>query len=198
VICTIVLLLYHVYPGAGGAFIQSMFNIVSLSSTTGFVSTNFNLWPTFIPIMMMIIAMLGGCAGSTSGGIKIMRILLLYKQGSREVQRLIHPKAVLALKFGNSVLSERVVQAMWGFIALFILVFTVYVLAMMATGLDLRTAFSAVAACIANAGPGLGSVTANFKDISSTAKWILIFTMLTGRLEIFTLLVLFSPSFWRL
>ncbi len=198
VISTVVLCIHNIYAHPGQAFIQSLFNIVALGSTTGFVSANFDGWPTFIPIMMMIIAVIGGCAGSTSGGIKVLRVLLLYKQGSREVQRLIHPKAVLALKFGNTILSERVIQAMWGFIALFLVVFTVYVLAMMATGLDLRTSFSAVATCISNAGPGLGSVAENFKDISGAAKWILIFTMLTGRLEIFTLLVLFSPAFWRL
>jgi trk system potassium uptake protein len=197
-ITTAMLLIYRVYTHPGEAFIQSMFNIVSLSTTTGFVSTNFDLWPTFVPIMIMIIAMIGGCAGSTSGGIKIVRILLLYKQGSSELERLIHPKAVLALKFGDTVLTEGVIQAIWGFIALFMVVFIFFVLAMMATGLDLRTAFSAVAACISNAGPGLGAVTANFKNVSDVGKWILIFTMLTGRLEVFTLLVLFSPSFWRL
>lgn len=198
VLITVTLLIYHVYHRPGQAFIQSMFNIVSLSSTTGFVSTNFDVWPTFVPIMLMIIALIGGCAGSTSGGIKMVRILLLYKQGTSELQRLIHPKAVLALKFGDTVVTDGVIQAIWGFIALFMLVFTVLVLVMMATGLDLRTAFSAVAACIANAGPGLGAVTDNFKNVSDVGKWVLIFAMLTGRLEIFTLLVLFSPSFWRL
>ena len=198
VLTTIMLLIHHIYPHPGKAFVESLFNIVSLSSTTGFLSTNFNIWPTFVPVMMMMIAIIGGCTGSTSGGIKMMRVLLLYKQGAREVKHLIHPKAVLSLKFGETTLSERVIQAMWGFIALFMLVFTVYVLAMMATGLDLRTAFSAVAACISNTGPGLGLVTDNFKAVTSVGKWILIFTMLTGRLEIFTLLVLFSPSFWRL
>ena len=141
IISTVMLLIYQIYLHPSEAFIQSLFNIVSLGSTTGFVSANFDGWPTFVPIMMMIVAMIGGCAGSTSGGIKVLRILLLYKQGSREIQRLIHPRAVVALKFGDTVLSERVIQAMWGFIALFIVVFTFYVLAMMATGLDLRSAF---------------------------------------------------------
>ena len=129
--------------------------------------------------------------------LKVMRMLLLYKQGKREILRLIHPAAQVPVKLGNKPVPERVIGAVWGFFALYVASFVVMLLALMATGLDQVTAFSAVAACINNLGPGLGDVGANFASINAPAKWVLSFAMLLGRLEIFTLLVLLSPSFWR-
>ena len=140
---------------------------------------------------------IGGCGGSTAGGMKVIRWLLVFKQGVREVLRLIHPNAEIPVKLGNRAVSPRVIDAVWGFFSIYIVVFGVMMLLMMATGLDQVTAFSAVAASLNNLGPGLGEVASNFVNINDPAKWISIFAMLLGRLEIFTLLVLFTMAFWE-
>ncbi len=187
---------YYARPGL--ALIKSVFNVVSIATTTGFTSANIASWPTFIPILLMVVGIVGGCAASTSGGVKVIRLLLLNKQAMREVKRLIHPRAVISIKFGKHLLPEEVIQAMWGFISIFVALFIVLVLALMATGVDLQTAFGATVGCFANVGPGLGSVANNYEGLTLTAKWLLVFAMLAGRLEIFTLLVLFTPTFWKL
>ena len=128
---------------------------------------------------------------------KVIRWLLIYQQGKREVVRLIHPSAQIPVKVGSKALPERVISAVWGFFSLYVVTFSAMLLILMATGLDQVTAFSAVAACLNNLGPGLGDVGANYAGLTDTAKWILVFAMMLGRLEIFTLLVLFSPNFWR-
>ena len=140
---------------------------------------------------------IGGCAGSTGGGLKVIRVLLLLKQGTREIKRLIHPNAQFSVKIGEKSLSGRVIDAVWGFFSLYVVCFSLMSLLLASTGLDLVTSFSAVAACMNNLGPGLGSVGANYASISAPAKSILCVAMLLGRLEIFTLLVLFTPAFWR-
>jgi trk system potassium uptake protein TrkH len=147
--------------------------------------------------LLLFSSFVGGCAGSTGGGIKVIRFLLLIKQGLREIDRLIHPSAQLPVRVGGRSVNHRVVDAVWGFFSLYVASFTLMYLALATTGLDLTTAFSAVAASINNLGPGLGEVGAHFADLNSPAKWILCFAMLLGRLEIFTLLVLLSPTFWR-
>ena len=139
----------------------------------------------------------GGCAGSTAGGMKIIRVILLYKQGRREIEQLIHPKALIPIKLGGRPVPDQVIDAVWGFFALYILSYVLLSLAMTATGVDLVTAFSAVTACLNNLGPGLGTVAENYAEISVAGKWILAGSMLLGRLEIFTLLVLLTPSFWQ-
>ena len=131
------------------------------------------------------------------GGIKVIRCLLLYKQGVREITRLIHPNAMISVKVGNKAMPEGVVNAVWGFFSLYVVSFAILLLMMMAAGHDQITAFSAIAACMNNLGPGLGKVGENYADITSTGKWILCFAMLLGRLEIFTLLVLLTTTFWR-
>ena len=135
--------------------------------------------------------------GSTGGGIKVIRLILILKQGHLEIKRLIHPNAVIPIKVNDQPVSDRVMEAVWGFFSVYILVFSLIFVALLATGLDLLAAFSAVAACINNLGPGLGQVALHYGDINQVSKWILCFAMLIGRLEIFTLLVLFSPTFWR-
>ncbi|MFQ5983794.1 MAG: potassium transporter TrkG, partial [Woeseiaceae bacterium] len=140
---------------------------------------------------------IGGCAGSTAGGIKVIRWLLIYKQGVREIVRLVHPSAEIPVKLGNKAVTFRVVDAVWGFFAMYVIVFGAMLLAMIAMGLDQVTAFSAIAATLNNLGPGLGDVSAGFMTIGDKAKWIAISAMLLGRLEIFTLLVLITPTFWR-
>lgn len=174
-----------------------IFQLITIATTTGFSSANFTAWPVFLPVMLLLLAFIGGCTGSTAGGMKVLRVLLIYKQGIHEVRRLIHPNAVMQVKLGKQVVSDRVLNAVWGFFAVYILTFVVMMLALMGTGLDQITAFSAVASCLNNLGPGLGAVAENYGSISDTAKWLLALTMLLGRLEIFTLLVLITPSFWR-
>lgn len=181
----------------GTGFLFGAFQVVSLVTTTGFTTDDFSTWPLFLPFMLFIGAFMGGCASSTAGGMKVIRVLLVCKQGLREIQRLIHPNAIIPIKINNKTVSDRVIDAVWGFFAVYIFVFILMLLALLATGLDFLTAFSAVGACINNLGPGLGEVTAHYGDINTSAKWILCFTMLLGRLEVFTLLVLFTPMFWR-
>ncbi len=179
------------------AVVQGLFQAVSIGTTAGFTTAEFYNWPGFIAILLLFSSFVGGCAGSTGGGIKVIRMLLLVKQGLREITRLVHPNAQIPVRVGDKVISPRVIEAVWGFFALYVASFTVMYLALAATGLDLMTAFSAVAASINNLGPGLGGVGAHFADMHDPGKWILCFAMLLGRLEIFTLLVLLTPAFWR-
>ena len=176
---------------------HGVFQTVSISTTTGFVTSGYESWPSFLPVLLLFSSFVGGCAGSTGGGLKVIRVLLLFKQGKREILRLIHPSAQVPIKVGGAVMPYRVVDAVWGFFAIYVATFSGILLVLMATGLDQVTAFSAVAACMNNLGPGLGTVSSHYGDIGSAAKWILSVAMLLGRLEVFTLLVVLSPSFWR-
>jgi trk system potassium uptake protein TrkH len=194
---TIFYLRYSDTYGISDAFVKGLFQVVSIATTTGFTSADFNTWPSFLPFMLFYAAIIGACAGSTGGGMKVVRILLIFKQGLREIKRLIHPRAEIPIKLGKTAVSDRVVEAVWGFFAAYVMVFMAMLLALLATGLDIITAFGAVGACINNLGPGLGSVAATYGHLPDTAKWILCLAMLMGRLEVFTLLVLFTPTFWR-
>lgn len=178
------------------SFFIGFFNLASTLSTAGFAS-DFVSWPSFLPFALFILAFLGGCASSTGGGMKMIRVLLLYKQGVREIHRLIHPSAVIPVKVGKINVPDRVVEAVWGFFAMYVVMYILMFLLLLMSGLDLITAFSAVGACITNLGPGMGEVAGNYGGINNFAKWVLCFAMLLGRLEVFTLLVLFSPMFWR-
>ena len=179
------------------AFRLGIFQAVSIGTTTGFTTTSFQSWPGFLPVLLIFSSFVGACAGSTGGGIKVIRVLLLYKQGRREIQRLVHPSAIITIKMGGRPVSGRIVDAVWGFFVTYIAVFALLLLSVMATGLDQITAFSAVAACFNNLGPGLGEVSSHYGALPSSAKMILGFAMVLGRLEIFTLLVLLTPAFWR-
>lgn len=174
-----------------------LFELVSIATTTGFATADFSIWPVFLPFLLFFLAFMGGCAGSTGGGLKVIRVLLIYKQGSREMKRLIHPNAILPIRIGGRAIDDRVVEAVWGFFSVYLFLYMVMTILLLATGLDFVTSFSAVGACINNLGPGLGEVAAHYGEISDFAKWVLSFAMLLGRLEIFTLLVLFTPMFWR-
>ena len=195
-VCLITLTAYHAVPHKE-SIIDALFTVTSIITTTGLTVTDFSLWPTFLPDFLMFLALLGGCAASTSGGIKIIRFLLLRKQGQREIKKLIHPQSVSAIKFGGEVLPERVIESIWAFIALFVVVFVVLLLILVATGLDLTTAFGSLAASISNAGASIGRSAHSFESLPTLAKWVCIVAMLAGRLELFTLLVLFSPEYWR-
>ncbi len=179
------------------SFRLSLFQTVSIATTTGFSTTNFSIWPTFLPVMLIFLSFIGGCAGSAGGGMKVIRYALLLRQGAREITRLIHPNAEIVVKLGGKTIQEKVISAVWGFFSLYVVTFFFIMLMVMATGLDQVTAFSAVAACLNNLGPGLGDVSAHYGEIDNSTKWILTFAMLVGRLEIFSILILFSPEFWR-
>ena len=176
---------------------HAVFQAVSIATTTGFTTTGFHHWPLYLPILLITAAFVGGCAGSTAGGMKVIRALLLYKQGIREIFRLVHPAAIYPVKIGGRPTDDAVLNAVWGFFSLYVVSFALLSLVMMATGIDLVTAFSAVAASITNLGPGLGDVADNYSGLTPTGKWVLCFAMLLGRLELFTLLVLFTRTFWR-
>ncbi len=188
---------YRGLANPGQTLIGGLFQAVSISTTTGFTTENFAAWPTALPVLLILASFIGGSAGSTAGGIKVVRWLLICKQGVRELARLVHPSAEIPVKLGDKAVQHRVVDAVWGFFSIYVVVFGVMLLAMMWTGLDQVTAFSAVAATLNNLGPGLGDVASGFMSLSDTAKWISVAGMLLGRLEIFTLLVLFTPMFWR-
>ena len=141
---------------------------------------------------------MGGCVGSTTGGIKAMRVMLIFKQGMREMKQLVHPQAVIPLKVGGRRVEATVVSAVWSFFAVYTSAYIILLLMLMLTGLDFTTAFSAVAASLNNLGIGIAGVAGGFGDVSEVGKAILCFAMLLGRLEIFTLLVLFTPAFWRI
>ena len=194
---TCYLYLSGTFLSLGGALHHGVFQAVSIGTTSGFTTTEYYSWPGFLPVLLLFVSFIGGCAGSTGGGMKVIRFLLLFKQGVREIKRLIHPNALIPVKIGNKPLPERVINAVWGFFSLYVASFIILMLIVMSTGLDQVTAFSAVAACINNLGPGLGDVGANYGDINALSKWVLCFAMMLGRLEIFTLLVLFSTDFWR-
>ena len=186
------------YSHTNEALWQGFFQVVSFGTNTGFTSNSeYSNWPLFIPILLAIIGLIGGCAGSTSGGLKIIRAVLVRKQAVREMRKLIHPNGIFPIKLGAKVMSESVVNSVWGFIAGYFLVFIVMWLLLMATGVDQITAFSAVAACISNVGPGIGGVSVNYASLPDSAQALLCVTMLIGRLEVFTVLVLFMPDFWK-
>ncbi|HID49354.1 MAG TPA: potassium transporter [Chromatiales bacterium] len=186
-----------VFDNTGQTLITSVFQTVSIGTTTGFTTHQYHLWPGFLPVLLLFTSFIGGCAGSTAGGMKVIRFVLLLKQGRREVMRIIHPSAVIPIKLGDKPVSNRILDAVWGFFAAYVALFSIMMLLLMFEGLDQVTAFSAVAACMNNLGPGLGEVGANYSGLSNNAKGILSFAMLLGRLEIFTLLVLLTPAFWR-
>ena len=179
------------------SIVEGLFQVVSIGTTAGFTTADYYSWPGFLPVLLLYVSFIGGCSGSTGGGIKVIRILLLVKQGVRELRRLIHPNAQITVKIGRKPLPEKVIEAVWGFFAAYFAISALMILTLMATGLDQETAFSAVAACLNNLGPGLGDVGQNFASINDFAKWTLCLAMLLGRLEIFTLLVLLTPGFWR-
>ncbi|MGI2184353.1 TrkH family potassium uptake protein [Shewanella oncorhynchi] len=196
-ICFFTLYRSGIYDSPEETLDHALFQAVSVATTAGFGTDSFHLWPLFLPILLMFSSFIGGCGGSTAGGIKVIRVILLLLQGSRELKRLVHPKAMFSIRIGSKALPDRVVDAVWGFFSAYALVFVICMLALMAMGLDDITAFSATAACLNNLGPGLGEVASNYASIGDGAKWVLVVAMLFGRLEVFTLLILFTPTFWK-
>ncbi len=196
VITTAVLYFNDTYP-LWESLRKATFQVVSLITTTGFTTDDYSSWPMFLPVLVFGSGFIGGCVGSTAGGFKIVRIILLYKQGIRELMRLIHPNGVIQVRIGERVVPERVAEAVLGFTFMYMASFLILSLLMMATGLDIVDAFAATAACINTIGPGLGGVAANFSSVSDAGLWISSFAMILGRLEIFALLVVLTPAFWN-
>ncbi len=170
---------------------------VSMQTSSGFFTDDMSHWPGALPVILMLSTFIGGCAGSTSGGMKVVRWLLLWKQGQREVVQLVHPSAQVPVKLGRKPIDPRVIDAVWGFFAVYVVSFGLLMVLLIAIGEDQITAFSAIAACMNNTGTGLGKVASNFATLSDAGKWICLVAMLLGRLEVFPLLVLISPAFWR-
>jgi trk system potassium uptake protein TrkH len=176
---------------------QALFQTVSIATTTGFASTDYSQWPFILPILLIFASFIGACAGSTGGGIKVVRVLLMFKLAMKEIKKFIHPNAQINIKLNHRSVTEDTLVSVWGFFSLYVIAFIMILIALMFTGLDQVSAFSATAASINNLGPGLGEVAANYGGVSDTAKWILSFSMLLGRLEILTLMALLHKAFWR-
>jgi trk system potassium uptake protein TrkH len=179
------------------SFVEILFQVVSVSTTTGFTVTTFHLWPLFLPLLLLMAPLIGGCSGSTAGGIKVIRMLLVLKQGLREIKRMVHPQGYFLLKVNNQLISTRVSDAAWGFVGVYFIVFVILMFATLATGLDFTSSYSGLLASMTNMGPGLGDIASHYKDVNDHAKWIFSFAMLLGRLELFTILILLTPAFWR-
>jgi trk system potassium uptake protein len=181
------------------AFRSAIFQVVSILTTTGYSSVDFEKWPAFSQYLLIFLMFIGGCAGSTGGAVKCLRFLILLKQAFRELYQLIHPRAVRPVKLAGKAISPETLRGIWGLFFLYLLIFSVSSLALAWMGSDIVTSISAVATTLGNVGPGLGTVGPldNFAHLPSAAKWILSACMLFGRLEIYTLLVLLLPEFWK-
>ncbi|MDD7568781.1 MAG: TrkH family potassium uptake protein [[Actinobacillus] rossii] len=196
-LCTAVLVSHQYFENSWIDIEQAVFQAVSISTTTGYTTSDFSQWPSFAPMLLIITSFIGGCAGSVGGGLRVARVLVLYLQGLRELKLFIHSNLVYPIKWGKQVLDNRVIGSIWAFFSAYVLLFIICLLVVIACGVEPFNAFNAVLACINNLGPGMGSVSSNFAGIPDNAKWVLTFAMVCGRLEIFTLLVLFSPTFWK-
>ncbi|MGB9494107.1 MAG: potassium transporter TrkG [Azonexus sp.] len=188
-----------IYPDMLTALRHSAFNVVSIATTTGYASVDYALWPIFAPLWMLFLSSFATSAGSTGGGIKMMRALLLYKQVFRELLRAMHPNAVYNVRIGGQVASQQILFAVMSFAFMYMVSVVSMTLLLSFTGLDIISAFTAVTASINNTGPGLGVVgpSTTYAVLDDFQTWICTFAMLLGRLEIFTLLVVLTPAFWR-
>ena len=182
------------------SFRSVAFNVISILTGTGYVTTNFDSWGNFPLIYFLILMFIGGCAGSTACGIKIFRVQILYQFISNQLKKIIYPRGIFNIKYENSNVDDKFMASIISFIFLYILIFFIITTLLSINGLNFITAISAAATSISNVGPGLGEMigpNGNFSEVSNISKWILSFAMLLGRLEIFAVLVLFLPSFWR-
>ncbi|AHF05183.1 potassium transporter [Marichromatium purpuratum 984] len=193
----VVLRLEGGYEGLDESLRDALFEVVSVVTSTGFGTVDFAHWPDFLPILLIYISFIGGCGGSTAGGIKVLRVLLMVKQGLLEIRQQIHPHALLPLRLGGRSVDPRLARSVWGFFALYLTTFALLTLLMIHAGLAPLDAFSAVATSLNNLGPGLGEVATSFATVSDLGKLIAVGAMLLGRLEVLTILVILSPAFWR-
>ncbi|MDD5299105.1 MAG: potassium transporter TrkG [Gallionella sp.] len=188
-----------VYPDFWTALRHASFNLVSIATSSGFATVDFAQWPIFAPMWMMFLACTVASAGSSGGGIKMIRTLILIKQAGREFVKLLHPNVVNPMKIGGHVVSNNIVFSVLGFIFLYFMTTVTLTFVLLISGMDYISAFSAIVACINNFGPGLGTVgpAGNYQGLTDFQTWVCTFAMLIGRLEIFTVLILFTPHFWR-
>ncbi len=191
----------YIYGSAGleSSFRDSLFQVVSILTTTGFVTADYSAWLPILGVLILILMFFGGSAGSTGGGIKIVRILLVLKNSYLELKRLIHPTAVIPVRYNHKPVSDQIMSNILSFIVFYILIFVIGIVVMSFLGNDLDTSMGAVIACLGNIGPGIGDVGPmdNFYNIAPAGKWFLSFLMLMGRLELFTIIIILSPSFWK-
>jgi trk system potassium uptake protein TrkH len=187
------------YHGVGETVQKSLFQVVAILSTTGYGTADYEQWSFSSRFILFMLMFFGGCAGSTGGGIKILRVHILVKSVIAEITRLVHPHAVVPVRIGGQTVPREVVANIVGFFILFVMIYVLSVFVMSAMGLDMATSFGSVAASLGNIGPGLGNVgpTDNYAHIPTVGKWFLAFLMLTGRLEVYTVIILLSPSFWK-
>ena len=172
------------------------FHTVSTVTTTGFGVSDTSTWSFSISFLLLIGAFVGACSGSVGGGVKSWRVMIMLNHAYSNIVKMIHPNSVVALKVGTKSVDDNVATSVWGFFSIYVISFVILLLAVLISGLDLETAFSSVGACLNNLGPGLGMVSDNYSEINSFAKGVLAFSMLLGRLEIFTLLIILTPMFW--
>ncbi|GAB6057243.1 TrkH family potassium uptake protein [Desulfonatronum parangueonense] len=191
--------LVEIYASPLDALLSSAFNLVSIITTTGFATADFEAWPPLTKGILFLAMFVGGCAGSTSGGVKCMRIQLMFKQIFRECFRIVHPHAVVQVKMDAKVVEENVLAGVWGFLGLFAVLYLAASLLLTAMGLDMTTAFTASLAAMGNIGPGFGSVgpAENFAHLPTAAKWLLAWCMLLGRLELYAMIIFLMPAFWK-
>ncbi|MGW8368401.1 MAG: TrkH family potassium uptake protein [Gammaproteobacteria bacterium] len=197
VLVAVVLLLTGEEQGIWASLRFGTFEVVSVITSTGFGVADFSLWPAALPIILIFASFMGGCAGSTAGGMKVIRFLILARQAGVYIERLIHPRLVRPVRLDGRVVEPSVVDGIWAFFTVYVVVFGILMILLMMNGTDQVTAFGAVATCLNNLGPGLGDVAANFTSVDAVTKVVLVVAMILGRLEIFTILVLLSPSLWR-
>ena len=196
-ITTLVLYATRAYPTLAESLRYGSFEVVTIITTNGYMVADFSVWPLALPVLLIFSGFIGGCAGSSVGGIKVIRFVVLFKQVGIQIHRLIHPQAIRRMKLNGQPLPDSVVEAVGGFFAVYVVVFLIFMTLAMMDGMDQVTAFGAVAATINNVGPGLGDVAITFADVSPQGKIMFAVAMLFGRLEIYTFLVLLTPAFWR-
>ncbi len=197
VIILITLGLNNQYNNSTDTLRYGLFQTISMATTTGFVSQKFSSWPVAIPLFLILLSFIGACVGSTGGGIKVVRVLMMFRLGMKEIKKFIHPSAQVNVKLNQSSVSEQTLVSVLGFFSLYTIAFILILTMLMFTGLDQVSSFSATAATMNNLGPALGTVADNYSALGDTAKWILSFSMLIGRLEVLTIIALFHKAFWR-
>jgi trk system potassium uptake protein TrkH len=185
------------YPNIFTALHLGGFQVIAHLTTTGFFTSDYSAWPGLAPLLLILLSFVGGCAGSTAGGMKVARLQMVVRQGLREIKQLVHPKGQFVVKVGGKRVSESVVISVAGFCTIYLVSFLTLTLLLAAGGVDIVTAFSAIAACLNNLGAGLGSVAHHYDSLSDFSTWVCSFAMILGRLEIFTVLVLLTPRFWQ-
>ena len=197
IIVIAVLSLNGEYDSANETLRHSLFQTISIATTTGFTSQNYSSWPAAIPVFLIMMSFIGACVGSTGGGIKVVRILVMFRLGMKEIHKFIRPNAQVSVKLNKSSINEKALVSVLGFFSLYAISFFIILMLLMFAGLDQVTAYSATAATMNNLGPGLGDVAQNYGSVGEAAKWILSFSMLIGRLEVLTIIAIFHRAFWR-